>query len=55
METRARKHLHNLVHPILGQIESERQKRAEMEAFYDKLMSRVQKLEDVAGASNNKP
>lgn len=36
-------------------MEGERKARAHMEVLYDKLMLRVYSLEDILGASNNRP
>jgi hypothetical protein len=36
-------------------MDGERRARAHMEVLYDKLMARVGSLEDILGASNNRP
>jgi len=36
-------------------MDGERKARAHMEVLYDKLMFRVESLEDILGASNNRP
>ena len=36
-------------------MEGERKARAHMEVLYDKLMFRIESLEDILGSSNNRP
>lgn len=55
METKVRRMLHSLVLPIYTQIEGERNVRAEMQAIYEKLMERLETVEQLLGSSNNKP
>ena len=55
METRARRILHTLVQDVNNQITSEQAKRAEMEILYDKILKRIDTLEQYHGAANSKP
>ncbi len=55
METKARKTIHNLIRPFQEQVAKEREVRAEYELKNDKLLNRMQALEDTFQITNNKP
>ena len=53
METRAKRKVTKLINPVIGQIQIDRQHRAQIEVVQDKLMQRVEALEQMVGSSSS--
>lgn len=53
METRAKRKVTKLINPVIGQIQIDRQHRAQIEVVQDKLLRRVEALEQMVGSSSS--
>jgi len=55
METRLRRHILDIIEPVLDHMSDERKSRAELEVMYSRIDKRLDTLEDIMEVSNNTP
>jgi len=51
LENRSKAKISELITPLIYQIESDREERARIEVFQDKILARLEKLEILSGSS----
>ena len=53
LETRARQKVYDMVHPLVEQMEGDRETRARIEVHQDRLISRIEKCEEMLGLNKS--